>query len=119
MSTGNIAAPTGIGARPRRIMLQNPAPPVPNGDGSFTQVWADLEPFAVWASIEGPPNPQEEQAVGGTTTTTATHMVRLPYHRQVTERTRVLYDGRRFNVSAVANPDESNAESVLTCEELK
>lgn len=114
-----IGPQTGIGARPHRVLLQNPGAPIPNGDGSYTLAWTDLEPFAVSAAIEAAPQPQQERAAQGTTMTTATHVVRIPFHKQVTERTRVLFNGRRFNVSAVTNPDESNAESVLVCEEMK
>jgi len=34
-------------------------------------------------------------------------------------RTRVLFNGRRFNVSGVSSPEERNVESVLVCEEQK
>ena len=115
----SIGPATAVGDRRHRVQLQNPGPPVPNGDGSYTLAWTDLEPFAVWAAIEAAPQPQQERVSGGTTATTATHTVRIPFHPQVTERTRVLFNGRRFNVSAVTNPGEGTAESILVCEEMK
>jgi len=113
-----IGPSTSVGARPHRVSLQNPAPAVANGDGSYTQTWVDLQPPAVWASIDNAPA-DLETAQSGTTTASATHIITIPYHPQVTVRTRVLFNGRRFNVSGVSSPEERNVESVLVCEEQK
>ena len=56
----------------------------------------------------------------GTTTTVATHVITIPFHPQVTETdTRVLFNGRRFNVNGVTSPEERQVDSILLCEELK
>lgn len=105
-------------ARPHRVNLQNPAAAVPNGDGSYTQSWIDLTPPTAWASIETAPANQERPQ-SGTTMTTATHIITIPFHPQITEHSRVLFNGRRFNVTGVSSPEERNIDSVLLCEELK
>jgi SPP1 family predicted phage head-tail adaptor len=114
-----IAPSLSINDRPHRVTLQNPGPPVPNGDGSFTQTWLDLNPPAVWASIVTAPADLEDVQAGGTTSAMATHIITIPYHPQVTVRTRVLFNGRRFNVSGASSPEERHVDSVLVCEELK
>ena len=114
-----IGPRTGIGARQQLVQLQNPGAPVPNGDGSYTQMWSDLDPFAVWAKIETAPQPQQERATQGTAATTAAYLITIPFHPQVTERTRVLFSGRRFNVSAAVDLNERHVETVLACEEMK
>ncbi len=42
--------PVYIGSRSHRVTLENPATPVPDGDGGFTQAWAALDPADVFAS---------------------------------------------------------------------
>lgn len=107
------------GQRPHRITLQNPGPALPNDDGGYTQTWTDLEPAALWASIEPASAERLEKVGAGTVTAQASHLVAIPYHAGVTTHTRVLFNGRVLNVVGMHNTDERNVELVLVCEETK
>jgi SPP1 family predicted phage head-tail adaptor len=59
-----------------------------------------------------------EQVAAGTVLSKATHIVTGPYHAQVTTKTRLLYNGRQFSVTGVADPEERHVELVLVCVEV-
>jgi len=104
--------------RPHRVTLQNPGPPVADGDGGFTQTWTDLVPSAMSASIETATADKLEKLGSATAISLATHIVSMPYHPQVTTKTRILFNGRTFNVTGVSNPDERNVNTVAICAEV-
>jgi SPP1 family predicted phage head-tail adaptor len=113
-----LSPKTSIGQRPHRAMFQNPGPPVPDGDGGYTQTWTDLDPRALWVAIETASIVALERKVpAGSSLTTATHLVSGPFHPDVTTKTRVLYNGREFHVDSVTNIDERGIEMVLVCTE--
>lgn len=77
-----------------------------------------LSPEGVWAAIEPfPPGGSESDR-------TITHLVRMRYHPQVTQDTRVLYVDARSNqsralyVRGVQTVDERGDEMRLLCEEI-
>ncbi len=104
--------------RRHRITLQNPGPPVPDGDGGFTASWTDLSPAAVNARIESATAARLERVAAGTSISTASHIISILYHPQVTTKTRVIFDGRIFEVTGVSNPEEKNVETVIVAVEL-
>lgn len=106
------------GGRPHRVTLQNPGAAVPDADSGYTQSWSDLSPAAMWASIKPATQRDLERVVAGTVIATASHIVTMPYHPQVTTETRVLFNGRTFSVIGVSNPEERNVELVLACVEV-
>jgi head-tail adaptor len=109
---------TSIAERPHRVLLQNPGPAVPDGDGGTTQSWIDLVPPALSVKIAPATARDLERIAVGTVLSTATHIVTGPYHPQVTTRTRILFGVRTFNVTGPANPEERNVEMVLTAVEV-
>lgn len=110
----------GVGDRPHRITLQNPGPAVPDGDGNYTQTWSDLAPASVSAAIEPATASKLERISAGTVSASATHIVTIPYHPQVTTRTRLLIPGARvLNVTGLMDPDERHVDLILTCEEAR
>lgn len=109
---------TSVGERPHRVTLQNPGPAVPDGDGGFTQSWTDLVPPAVSAKIAPATAAGLERVTAGTVLATATHVVTMPYHPQVTTLTRVLFNGRQFSVTGVSDPDERHVETIAICVEI-
>ena len=113
-----IAPPTSVGLRPHRVIFQNPGPAVPDGDGGYTQSWTDLNPPALSVRIAPPTARDLEQFGAGTVTSTITHVINGPFHPGVTTKTRVLFDGRMFNVVSAANIEERGAEMVLLATEL-
>jgi SPP1 family predicted phage head-tail adaptor len=59
-----------------------------------------------------------ERLVAGTVQSSATHVVTIDYHPQVTTQTQVLFNGRTLHVNSVQNLEERNIELVLICEEV-
>lgn len=107
-----------IGALRHLVTLENPGPAVPDADGGFTQTWTALTPPKVWAEIRPATARELERTVTGTVMATASHIVRMRYHPQVTTQTHLLFNGRTLNVTGVANQEERNIELVLTCVEV-
>lgn len=105
------------GKRIHRVTLQNPGPAVPTADG-YTQSWTDLTPAGWTVSIERASADNLERIAAGAVVASASHIIEGPYHPQVTTKTRVLFNGRTFNVTAVINPGERNVDLQLACEEV-
>lgn len=113
-----------ISERLHRVTLQAPGPALPDGDGGYTQTWSDLNPPQLYMSIE-PLAADVERTQSETTLSVLTHLVRGPYHPQVTTQTRLLfverfYGGQRtriLEVAGAATRDERSGEMVLTCNE--
>jgi len=106
-----------IGALRHSIVLENPGPAVPDGDGGFTQAWVPNLPSPVWASITPASARDLERLVAGSVQSNATHVVRIRYHANISTQTRVTFGTRVFEVTGVQNPDERNIELVLICQE--
>lgn len=106
------------GARLHQVTLENPAPSTPDGDGGYTETWAPLMPPTMFARIAPATAADLERTTSGTVLATATHVVRILYHPQVTLQTRVTFKGRTLNVVGRANPDERDVELVLICAEV-
>lgn len=113
-----IAPRTRVADRPHRVSLQNPGPPVGDGEGGFTQTWTDLNPASVSARITPATAADLERVTSGTIIASASHIVTMPYHPQVTTQTRITFNGRTFYVKGVANPEERNVETIALCEEI-
>jgi SPP1 family predicted phage head-tail adaptor len=113
-----IGMTTSVGARPHRVTFQNPGPAVPNDDGGFSQSWIDLAPPALSVSIEPATAADLERLAAGTVVSQATHIVRGPYHPQVTTKTRILFNGRVFSVKGASDPEERHVEGVWLCTEV-
>lgn len=89
----------------------------PTSDSDHSTTLSPLDPAEAWAAIE-PATPQRlERIVTGTVIAQATHVITLPYHEEVTTDTRIVWNGRQFNVVGVANPEERNIETVAVCVE--
>jgi head-tail adaptor len=114
-----LAPATGIGARPHRVTFQNPGPATPDGDGDYTQAWMPLNPASMYVRIRTATTSDLEHVAAGTVTTLATHIIEMPYHPQVTSRTRIVFGARTFNVVGVENPEERNVSLVLLVAEVE
>jgi len=114
-----IGLKTSIADRPHFVLLQNPGPAVPDGDGGFLQTWSDLAPRSLYVSIAPATAADLERVVaGGTVLSTATQIVKGPHHPQITTKTRILFGARQFEVTGVANPEERNIETIAICVEI-
>ena len=106
-----------VSKRPHRIWLQRHGPPMPDGDGGYTQTWIDLVPPNPWAAIQDATEENREQLVAGGVQTRATHVITLPFQPNVTEQARVLFNARTFYIAGVQITDERDQELVLAVEE--
>lgn len=119
---------TTINQKRTRVTLQAPGPAVPDGDGGFTQTWADLAPAQVQASIAPATARNLERVPAGTTMATAAYLVTIGYRPDVTTRTRVLIPpgrtrvllpaSRPLSVVSVSDPDNDQRELELICTEV-
>jgi len=106
------------GQKRHLITLSNPGTAVPDGDGGYTEVQAALSPSQVRAEIKPATARDLENVVGASTViSTATHVVTIDYHPQVTTKTQVTFGTRVFEVTGVGNPEERNIDLVLVCQE--
>jgi head-tail adaptor len=88
------------------VLFQNPGPPVPDGDGGFTQSWIDLVPPSWRVSIEPATARDLEFVTAGTVLSAATHIVRGDFHPGVTTATRMVFDGRQMSITGKQNLEE-------------
>lgn len=110
---------TAIGQTRHRVQFQAPVgPAVPDGDGGYTQAWADLSPASWFVSIEPITGRDLERLAVGTVISQATHLVRGRWHAGVTTATRMVFAGRLFSVTGVANRDERGIEMELIVVEV-
>jgi head-tail adaptor len=121
-----IAPTTGIGARPHRVRVQNPDPPV-LVDGSYTQTWHDADPPFLFVAIQPASAPDLERSEQGTVIAMGTHVVVGPFHPQITTQTRLLLSAfglewttgqRTFHVLGASSPDLRQQELSLLVAEV-
>lgn len=117
-----------VGSLRHRVTLENPTR-IPDGEGGYIEFWESLTPEAAQVSIRpATARDLERLTADATIVATASHVVHVRYHPQVSTKTRLtkgpraangtLGEGaREFAVSGVANPEERNRELVLICEE--
>lgn len=100
------------------VVLQNPGPAVPDGDGGSTQSWTDLAPRTWKCSIEPATAKDLERITSGTVLATATEILKGRHRADVTTQTRVIFGGRVLSVTGVGNPEERNITLELACVEV-
>jgi head-tail adaptor len=59
-----------------------------------------------------------ERIAAGTVLSTATHIVEGRFHAGVTTKTRMVYGGRTFSITGVANVEERGIEMQLVAVEV-
>ena len=104
------------------VALSNAGPRVRNNDGTYDTPREPLTPATAWASVEIASPKAMEQVARETTIGTATHLVTIPYHPQVTLQTQVTWTDRfardhTANVVGYSNPDQKCIETVMLCVE--
>ena len=109
---------TAIGAYRHTVHLSEPGPTVPDGDGGFTQGWADVQPPLWYVSIQPASAHDLERVAAGTVLTTASHIVRGRYLAGVTTSSRMLFKGRTFAVTGIRNIDERSIDMELVAVEM-
>ena len=111
--------PSGLRAN-RLVTIQNPGAPAIGSDGTFTQTWTNADPSWLGASIRASGPGTSERTVDGTVTANATHVITVPFHKQITTQTRLISDtGQTFSVTGVTNVDDRDIELQLFCVALE
>jgi head-tail adaptor len=93
------------GAYRHLVTVQNPGPPVPDGDGGFTQTWTDATPAQWHVSITPATQADLERLAAGTVISTASHVVRGDFHPDVTTLTRLTLGAQVFAITGTVNVD--------------
>jgi head-tail adaptor len=89
-----------LGTYRHRVRFQNPAR-TPDGDGGYTESWADCTPAEWKVSITPATATSLERVAAGTVISEATHVVEGKRHPQVTTQTRMLYAGQTFAITGM------------------
>lgn len=107
-----------VGQRRHVVTLENPSAPIQDGDGGFSHEWTALTPARTFAQIKPATAHDLERTMVNTVQSVATHIVTIPYHPDVTTKTRLTFGTRLFQIAGVQNPEERNIELVLACTEV-
>lgn len=114
-----------VGRTRHLVALDEPGPPVPDGDGGWTEGSVPLNPPAWYCSIEPASAYNVEREVAGTVSATASHLLKGRFHPGISPTTRIwftdLHRGgkvRRFNVESVRSVDENGEQLVVLCSEV-
>jgi head-tail adaptor len=107
-----------IGSYRHRVTVQNPGGSIPDGEGGYTEGWADATPAVLDVSITPASTADLERITAGTTLAAATHIVRGRFHPQISTSSRLLFKGRTLLVVFVGNPEERDLECVLIVAEV-
>ena len=86
----------------------------PDGSGGYTE--AEVDVATVWAKVE--PLEGREQLLAMQTGMERPHRFTIRYREGVTGATRLLYDGRDFDIKSVADTDARHRELVIMAEEI-
>jgi head-tail adaptor len=113
-----IVRPIEPGGRIHSIRLENPGPPVPDGEGGYTQSWTALNPPTAKARLEMATANKLERIGHGTVTSNATDIVSFPYHAGVTTKTRILVANRVLYVMSVDDPESQHVNTIAVCTEV-
>lgn len=107
-----------IGDHRHLVTFQSPGANVPDGDGGYTQGWADVEPPLWYVSIQPASAHDLERVAAGTILTTASHIVKGRYLAGVTTSSRMLFKGRTFAITGIRNIDERSIDMEMVAVEM-
>lgn len=97
----------------RRITLRT-VTRTPDGGGGYTETPVDSPP--TWAKIE--PLQGDEQLQAMQTGMVRPHRFTIRYRAGLTGATRIVYEGRVFDVRSVVDTDERHEELVILADEV-
>lgn len=106
---------TPIAYRGSRVLVQNAGPDVSDGAGGYSHSWIDLPPAA--DARVAPAAGGESLAAGAAVTSSASHVVTLPYRAGISTSSRIVVDGRALYVTGIRDPENRHVELELACEE--
>src|SRR5262245_33328416 len=89
-----------------------------DSEGNWTSTIVPLTPDTWWVSITPASARELERLAGGTTVTTATHVVEGIYRADVTTQSQIVFRNRTFYVGGLVNPEERNIRLICLCQEM-
>lgn len=97
----------------KRITLQQPTR-AKEGNGGTSVTWSDLD--TVWAKVRHlSGNEKSATSKGGEVAVARTEII-IRYQPDITEKSRVAYRGKVFNIRHVNNVREADEWLILTCD---
>jgi SPP1 family predicted phage head-tail adaptor len=84
-------------------------------EGGFIDTWTSGS--LIWAEVS--PMQAKQVFQYKSISVDATHLIRVDGYVEVPENSRILFDGRYFEVLVVENIQELDFEKVITCKEMR
>jgi len=104
-------APNSIGRTEHLVTFENPGPAIPDGEGGYTESWT---PVTIWFVRIRPATPKDaEAAVAGTVITHLSHVVHGRFHSQISTKSRMVFNGRTYQITSVSPIDGRDFEMEL------
>lgn len=106
------------GERRHYVTFDAPSEPAsPDGDGGYTQSFTPLDPPGAFVQIAAATARDQARSMAGSIASTASHVLRGPYHPGVTTLTRITFGTRTFQVLGVENLEARSIDMELLCAE--
>jgi hypothetical protein len=116
-------ARTPHGLRNTLVSMTNPGQRVRNDDGTYDTPRVALTPADVYAAVE-PAVPRDlEQLAAGTVLSVGSYLITIPYHPQVSTKTKLSWTDRNglahtADATGVTNPDQFQIETLIVAVEI-
>jgi SPP1 family predicted phage head-tail adaptor len=96
----------------RKVSLEKPVE-IDNGAGGVTTVWVKV--FDTWAKMR--PGSGSETTRWGQLSATTMETITIRYCKELTEKWRIRFEDRYFNIRDVADLEEAHRFLEIACEE--
>jgi head-tail adaptor len=105
-----------IGTDEHLVRFEDPGPPVPDGEGGYTETWTPLDPPTWYVRVRPATAKDAERVLAGTVITHLSHLVHGRFHPGVTTRTRMIFDGATYLVTSVENLELRGREMTIVAD---
>jgi head-tail adaptor len=112
----STAAPNSIGQTQQLVTFEDPGTPVPDGEGGYTATAVPLSPATWYVRMRPATAKDAERVLAGTVITHVSHLVHGRYHPGVTTRSRMIHNGKTYQITSVVNVDERDREMELVAD---
>jgi head-tail adaptor len=107
-----------VGGLRHWVTLTGPGVMTPDGQGGYTIARTPLEPARVKAEIRQATVRELERVTAGAVVSSATHIVTMRFHPQVTMQTEIAFENTALSVTGINDVEKRHRELILTCEEV-
>jgi len=113
---GRTIPENSIGQARHLVTFEAPGPPVPDGEGGFTQTWTPLVPPTWYVRVRPATAKDAERVTAGTVITHLSQIVHGRYHPGVTTQTRMYHKGHTYQITSVVNLEDRDREMELVAD---